>query len=418
LTAVEQAGPVAEVGGFQAARGSFSARGFYSGRGVCGQASIKEEHKLGMRRILHQALWAVLSMTGVAGSSPTSPAPAATFVYVGNAESNEISVLRLDRQTGELTLVETMAIPGVVKAGMSTPMAVSPDRRFLYVGTRGEPQSVTTFAIDAKSGQLRHVGSGPLADSMAYIATDRTGRFLLAASYPGHKLTVSVIDSHGIVGPARQVLENHPNAHAILPDAQNRYVLATTLGNDLVNVFRFDAAGGKLEPNAPPSVALKAKTGPRHLAFHPNGKLVYVLGELDATVHVFDYDAGKGLLKEKQSVSALPPGTAGRVAAADLHVTPDGKFLYCSERASNTISGFRVNAADGTLTLIESIPTEEVPRGFAVDSAGRYVFVAGQRSHRLSSYRINPETGRLAKLKEYLVGKNPNWIEVVDLPAR
>jgi 6-phosphogluconolactonase len=363
-------------------------------------------------------LWAALSVAAVGADSPPTPAQATTFVYVGNAESNEVSVLRLDRRTGELTLVETVQIPGVVKSGMSTPMAVSPDRRFLYVATRGEPQAVATFAIDAKSGRLRHLGSGPLADSMAYISTDRAGRVLFAASYPGHKLTVSPIDAQGVVGPARQVLENHTNAHAILPDAQNRYVLATTLGNDLVNVFRFDAAGGKLEPHAPPSVALKAKTGPRHLAFHPNGRLVYVLGELDATVHVFDYDAGAGRLKEKQSVSALPPGTTGRIAAADLHVTPDGKFLYASERASSTISGYKINAADGTLAMVETIPTEEVPRGFAVDSAGRYVFVVGQRSHRLSSYRINSETGKLGKLKEYPVGKNPNWIEVVDLPAR
>ncbi|MEK7834146.1 MAG: lactonase family protein, partial [Acidobacteriota bacterium] len=302
-----------------------------------------------MRGLFHQALWIALSAAAtVAGAAMVSPVQAATIVYVGNSESNDIYVLHLNRQTGELTLVEKVAIPGVVKSGGSTPMTVSPDRRFLFVATRGEPQSVFTFAIDPKSGKLKLIGSGPLVDSMPYISTDHTGRFLFAASYQGHKFTVSPIGANGVIGPTQQVLENQTNAHSILADAKNRYVLAATLGNDLVNVLKFDAKTGKLEPNTPPSVSVKAKTGPRHLVFHPKGKLVYLLGELDAAVHVFDYDAAKGQLKEKQSVSALPPGTTGRIAAADLHITPDGKFLYASDRTTNTLSGFKVNATDGT----------------------------------------------------------------------
>ena len=370
-----------------------------------------------MRQIFGQMLWVALSATAtVAGATLALPVQAATFVYVGNAESSDIYVLQLNRQTGELTLVETVAIPGIIKSGGSTPMTVSPDRRVLYVATRGEPQGVASFAIDPKSGKLKYIGSGPLTDSMPYIATDRTGRFLFAASYPGHKITVSPIGPQGVIQPTQQVLPNHTNAHAILADAKNRYVLATTLGNDLINVFKFDATTGKLEPNTPLSVSVKAKTGPRHFVFHPNGRLVYVLGELDGAVHVFDYDTGKGQLKEKQSVSGLPPGFTGRIAAADLHITPDGKFLYSSERTSNTLTGFKINPADGSLTLIESIPTEMPPRGFAIDSAGRYLFVAGQRSHRMSSYKIDSSTGKLAKLKEYPMGKGPNWIEIVDFP--
>jgi 6-phosphogluconolactonase len=386
-----------------------------------GSLSAKGRNKEGcMHRIFHQMLWLALSATAtVAGNTLVSrPAQAATFVYVGNSESNDIYVMQLNPQTGELTLVETVPIPGVVKSGMSTPMAVSPDRRFLYVATRGEPQAVTTFAIDAKSGKLKVIGSGLLVDSMPYIATDRTGRFLFAASYPGHKFTVSPIGPQNVVQQTQQVLENHTNAHAIMTDAKNRYVLATTLGNDLINVFRFDAKTGRLEPNAPPSVSLNAKTGPRHFVFHPNGRLVYVLGELDGTVHVFDYDAGKGQLKEKQSVGGLPPGTTGRIAAADLHITPDGKFLYTSERTSSTLTGFKINPTDGSLTLIESIPAETQPRGFSIDSTGRYLLVVGQRSNRMSSYQIVHETGKLTKLREYPMGKGPNWVEIVDVPVR
>ena len=370
-----------------------------------------------MSPIFYHALWAALSvMAIVATAMLTLPAQAATFVYVGNAESNDIYVLQLNRKSGELTMVETVAIPGVIKSGGSTPMAVSPDRRFLFVGTRGEPQMVATFSIDPASGRLKYLGNGPLVDSMAYISTDRTGRFLFAASYPGHKLTVSPINPQGIVQPTQQILPNHTNSHSIRTDAKNHYVIAATLGNDLVNLFKFDAATGKLEPNTPPSVSVKAKTGPRHFVFHPNGKLVYVLGELDSTVHVFDYDSGKGQLKEKQSVSGLPPGVTGRIAAADLHITPNGKFLYSSERTSNTLTAYKINPQDGTLTVIESIPTETMPRSFSIDSSGKFLFIVGMKSNSMSGYKIDAKTGKLTKLKEYPLGKIPNWVEIVDLP--
>ena len=343
-----------------------------------------------------------------------APARAATFVYVGNTDSNEIHVLRMDRASGDLTLVEKVTIPGVTKPGNSTPMAVSPDKKFLYAGTRGEPKIAAGFAIDPASGTLKHVASGPLADSLAYMAVDRTGRYLLGASYPGHKVTVNPIGPPGTVQPAHQVIEGHPNAHAILADPGNRNVLVPTLGNDLVNVFRFDAATGKLAPQA--SAKLKDKAGPRHFRFHPNGKLVYVLGETDAFVYVFDYDAGTGELKQKQSVSALPAGFTEKPAAADMQITPDGKFLYASERRSSTLAGFKIDPATGTLTSIASTPTETQPRGFAIDSTGRYLLAVGQLSHAMSTYRIEAENGTLTKLKQYPMGQNPNWIEIVDLP--
>src|SRR5256885_7551674 len=333
----------------------------------------------------------------VLGALMASPAAAATFVYVGNAESNEICVLELDRQSGALTVVEKVLIPGIEKPGISTPMSVSPDRRFLYVGTRGEPKIAAGFAIDPASGKLKHVASGPLADSMAYIATDRTGKFLLGASYPGHKITVNPIGPPGTVQPPHQVLTDHPNAHSILADASNRHVLALTLGNDLVNVFRFDGTTGMLAPGTPPSVRVKEKAGPRHFAFHPNGKLVYVLGELDASVYAFDYDAATGQLKEKQSISALPPDFQGKPSAADLHITPDGKFLYGSERTSSTLAGFKVDPASGTLSTIGSVPTQKQPRGFAVDPSGRYVLAVGQLSHPPSRHPIDPGSGQPTK---------------------
>ncbi len=347
--------------------------------------------------------------------APTSPR-AVSVVYVGNAESNEIFVLQLVPQTGDLTLMEQVPIPHVEQPGISTPMAVSPDHRFLYVGTRGQPYMVASFAIAPTTGRLTYLASGPLADSMAYLVTDRTGRFLLGASYPGHTLTVNPITPPGLVQPPQQVLPNYPHAHAILVDAQNRYVVAPTLGNDCVSLFRFDGNTGRLTPNTPPAVQLQAKSGPRHVVFHPAGRLVYVLGERDGSITVCDYEAETGQLTAKQLVSALPPHFQGHPAAADLHITPDGRFLYGSERTSSTLTGFTVNPTDGTLVTMGSVPTEQQPRGFNIDPSGCYVLAVGQLSHALSSYQIDMHSGQLTKLKDCPMGKNPNWVEIVALP--
>ena len=343
-----------------------------------------------------------------------SAANAATFVYVGNAESQDVTVLEL-KSSGELTPVETTAVPGPAKPGGSLPLAVSPDKKRLYVGLRNEPYSAVTFAIDAKTGKLTLVGPGPLADSMAYIVTDRSGKFLLSASYGGNKVTVNPIGPDGIVQPAQQIMPTQPNAHCIMPDPSNRYVLHTSLGGDLVYQEKFDAKTGKLTPNDPPSISIKAKAGARHLVFSPNGKFVYLIDELDASIYVFPWDAKTGTLKkEVQVTTSLPKGFDGKPWAADIHLTPDGKFLYASERTSSTLTAFSVNPRTGVLTSIDSYPTEKQPRGFNIDPTGRYLLSVGQLSNSMTSYAIDKASGKLTKLREYPMGKNPNWVEIVN----
>jgi 6-phosphogluconolactonase len=343
-----------------------------------------------------------------------SSANAASFVYVGSSDSQDVTVLEL-KSNGDLTSIETTVVPGPTKPGGSLPMAVSPDKKRLYVGLRNEPYSAVTFTIDSKTGKLTLVGPGPLADSMAYVSADRTGKYLLSASYGGNKVTVNPIGPNGVVQPAQQTIATEPNAHCIITDPTNHYVLHTSLGGDVIYQEKFDAKTGKLTPNDPPTVSVKPKAGPRHLAFSPNHKFVYLVNELDAAIYVFPWDAKTGTLKkETQVTTALPKGFDGKPWAADIHLTPDGKFLYASERTTSTLAAFSVDAKTGALTSIDSYATEKQPRAFNIDPTGHYLLAVGQLSNSLTIYSIDKASGKLTKLKEYPMGKNPNWVEIVS----
>jgi 6-phosphogluconolactonase len=357
---------------------------------------------------------AALSVTAsLGGGIFMSSANAATFVYVGSSDSQDVTILEL-KANGDLTPVATTAVPGPAKPGGSLPMSVSPDKKRLYVGLRNEPFTAVTFLIDKKTGKLTLVGAGPLADSMAYIATDRTGKYLLSASYGGHKVTVNPIGNDGVVQAAAQNITTLQNAHAILPDPSNRYVLHTSLGGDVVYQQKFDAKTGKLSANNPPTVSVKAKAGPRHLVFSPNRKFVYLLNELDASIYVFPWDAKTGTLKkETQVASAMPKDSSAKPWAADIHLTPDGRLLYASERTTSTLAAFSVDAKSGALTAIGTYPTEKQPRGFNIDPSGKFLLAVGQLSNSMTSYVIDKKSGKLTKLREYPTGKNPNWVEIV-----
>jgi 6-phosphogluconolactonase len=346
----------------------------------------------------------------------TATANAATYVYVGSAGTSEIIVLSLDPRTGDLAEIEKKVVPGIAKAGGSIPMTVSPDKKFLYAGMRGEPLVAAAFAIDARTGKLKHLGNSALADSMPYIATDRTGRWLLSASYSGNKATVNPIGTDGVVQAPKQVLATPPNAHAILVDGSNRHVLVPSLGGDIVNQFRFDAATGTLTPNTPAGTRTEAKAGPRHFRFSSDEKFVYLLNELDATLYVFTYDASAGTLgKRVQVVSIMPPGVQAKPWGAELQLTPNGKFLYASERTTSTLSAYKVDAASGMLTPVGVVPTEQQPRSFQVDPSGRYLYALGEKSDSMTGYSIDAATGALTRQKQYPMGKSPNWIEILEL---
>lgn len=350
---------------------------------------------------------------------------ARTFVYVANATDATIGVYRL-RDAGALE-----PGPRVAAAGTVGPLAVSADKRFLYAGSRAKPYSVLSYAIDPASGGLTLVGQTPVVESFPYITVDRTGRVLLAASYGGHLVSAHAIGDDGaVIAPATQVIPTARNAHAIVIDRSNRFAYVPHLGTDQIFQFVLDVNTARLSANTPPVVQLPAGTGPRHLIVAPDNRFAFLLNELVATVTTLSLDAKTGLLTALDSISALPadsklvagaprgPNTPARdtsrdIWAADLHLTPDGKLLYSSERTSSSLTGFSVDGATGQLSYLSNTPTELQPRGFAIDPSGKFLVASGERSETITLYAIERSNGTLRALGKFPTGKGSNWVSIV-----
>jgi 6-phosphogluconolactonase len=374
-----------------------------------------------MKFVLIGAALAMLSGTSVLAS---------TFVYVSNADDGDIGMYTLQAdgslQPGPRFKAEKLVMP----------MTITPDKRFLIAAVRSKPYQAFTYAIDTKSGALSPVGTGPLAESFPYVSLDRQGRFLLGASYGAHLVSVNPVGPEGRLGEPLQTVPTARNAHSVRSDNTNRFVFVPHLGTDQVFQFLFDEKSGRLTANTPPVLQLQQGTGPRHLVVSGDNRFVYVLNELTGTVTTLSLDSGTGTLKEIASAAVLPPdsklgpgvprgavGTPGAnqaprntdndIWAADLHLTPNGRFLYASERTSNTIGAFRVDSATGALTFIGSTPTEKQPRGFNIDPTGRFLVVSGEKSDTISSYAIDGESGALKPVGRYPTGKGANWVEIV-----
>lgn len=329
------------------------------------------------------------------------------WVCVSHADSGDLWLLSMAKD-GALQPQQRLNL-----GGQLMPMAQSPCGARLYVARRSDPMAVISLALDRQAQCLTVLGETALPASMAYISLDRTGRYLLAASYQGHLLSVSPIDGEGRVGMVQQVVGTPANAHAVLVAPSNAHVLATSLGGDVVMQFVFDAASGRLSANDPAQWSGPAGAGPRHLRFHPMGRYVYLLNELDATLQVLAFDAGRGVLQAVQSLCILPPGFAGKPWAADLQITPDGRFMYCSERTSSCVACLALSPDGRQTHVLAHVPTEQQPRGMAIDRAGAHLLVVGQLSNQLSRYRIDPASGQLDAVQRLPMGQNPNWIEVM-----
>jgi 6-phosphogluconolactonase len=355
-----------------------------------------------------------------------------TFVYVSNGEDGDIAVMKLYPETGDMEIVEKVPAGPNVKH-----MALSPDHRFLYASIRSEPFSVVTYSINPDTGSLNELSKELLPYNMAYISVDQTGRFLFSVSYSDAKIAVNPIGLDGIVkSEPVQVISTGPNPHSILVDRTNQFVYVPHLGNAQIKQFLFNASTGGLTPNDPEAVFTKDGSGPRHFDLSPDNRFVYVSNEMDGMVYSYKIDNKTGILTEMQRISAIPldlglePSTpAGgdgdgesemedeefsTFGVADIHITPNGKWLYVSVRATNTITAFGVDVHSGNLTYIGSYDTEKIPRGINIDPRGNFVISAGQESGFVSVHAINQETGALKLLNRYETGKDPNWIEIVE----
>jgi 6-phosphogluconolactonase len=347
---------------------------------------------------------------------------AASYVYVSNAEDGTIGMYMLEAD-GSLT-------PGNrIEAGGKPvmPMSVSPDKKFLFAALRSKPFTVVTYSIDRKSGALKEVARGALAESFPYIQVDKSGRWLLGASYGANLVSVNAIGKDGKVADPHQVIPTARNAHAIITDKTNKYVFVPHLGTDQIFQFRFDAKTGRLAANTPPTVQIKQGAGPRHIILSADNKFAYLLNELTAVVTTLSLDAKTGLLTQVGEASALAPDSklkpgAGRpspgrdvsqdIWASDLHLTPNGKFLYAAERTGNQIGAMSVDGKTGKLTYLSTTLTEPQPRGFRIDPTGKYMVVTGEKSDTISVYSIGDD-GALKLLQKYATGKGSNWVEIV-----
>ena len=336
-----------------------------------------------------------------------------TFVYISNAEDGEIATYLLTEAGNLVPRGRSKAAPAL------GPLALAPDRRHLYAAVRAKPFSVHVFAVDRTSGTLTPHSVSPLAESLPYLSLDRTGTTLFGASYGAHLVTVNDVAADGrVASEPRQVIPVGRHAHAILVDPSNRWVLVPCLGADQVVPFAFEA--GTLRAGQP--VQMQSGTGPRHLAFY--GEHVYVLGELTGSVTTFGFR--DGVLSEVATAAmetSLRPGAPRGpdapprerdhdVWAADIHLTPDGRYLYVSERTRSTIGAFRVEGG-GRLAWLGATPTEKQPRGFAIDPQGGFLVVAGEKSTMVSVHAID-EDGSLSPARRFPGGKGGNWVEMVS----
>jgi 6-phosphogluconolactonase len=381
-------------------------------------------------------IWTVLGcglLYSTAMFADTLPAEATMLVYFGTytgARSEGIYVSRFDTATGRLTAPE-LAVATVSPSFL----ALHPSRRFLYAagetstleGKRGG--AVSAFSLDTKTGRLTLLnrqssgGEGP-----CHVAVDQSGKCLLVANYGNGAIAALPIQADGALAEPGTVIQYQgssvnpgrqagPHAHFITTDPADRFALACDLGLDEVLVYRLDAAKATLVANDPPFASVKPGSGPRHLAFHPSGRFVFLISEMSSTLTVFAYDAKRGALKELQTISTLPEPYTGERSGAEVQVHPSGKFVYGSNRGHDSITVFGFDPKGGQLTCVQHEATQgKMPRHFALDPTGQWLLAENQESDSVVVFRVDAKTGHLSPTGQTILVGAP--VCAVFVPAK
>ena len=350
--------------------------------------------------------------------------------YTAKTNSKGIYALRFDAEKGQLTSIGVAA-----ETADPSFLAVHPNGKYLYAVNEistfngGAGGAVSAFSISAKTGALKFLdqvptrGAGP-----CHVSVDKTGAYVLVANYDGGSIASFAVHEDGSLGTAsgfvqhsgsgpNQERQEGPHAHWIGTSPDNRFALAVDLGLDQVIVYGFDSSKGIFTPMLSGFAKVKPGAGPRHLAFHPNGKFAYVLSEMDSSVTVFSYQAKKGAFSSLETISALPKDYAGRKEAAEIAVDPSGKFLYTSNRGHDSIAIFEINPAKGTLkSLGRVLSGGQTPRHFAIDPTGTYLLAENQESNTIVVFHIDPATGNLTPTGQTIEVPSPVCITFVAAP--
>ncbi|QDA61864.1 lactonase family protein [Hymenobacter jejuensis] len=350
------------------------------------------------------------------------------LVYIGTyakPEAESIFLYSLNPVTGALARVNGF------KAGENPSyLTLAADRRHLYAVNEtteyegAKSGAVSAFAIDGRTGGLTLLNRQPsLGGAPCYISLDHTNHTALVANYVGGNVSAFPVQANGQLSPSSALDQHHgtgphknqtsPHAHCILPDPANRFAFAVDLGTDQVTGYQLDVKQGKLTPNQTPAFTAKPGAGPRHLTFHPNKRWAFLINELNSTVTALNYDAAQGTFTEIQTLSSLPADFKGENSCADIHVSPDGKFLYGSNRGHNSIAVFAIDAS-GHLTLVQHADVQgKTPRNFTLDPTGRILLVANQNSNNIFSYFIDKQTGKLRATGKSVELPSPVYLQIL-----
>jgi len=371
----------------------------------------------GPRRAVFGLAVALLATTATCARAPGRLLLVGT--YTAGTASQGIYAFRFHEDSGAIT-------PVGLAAATPNPsfLTATPDGKYVFAVNEvatlpGNSGSVTSFRVDPKAGRLEAINTETSRGAdPCHLTLDATGRTLAVANYTGGNFALLPVGDNGRLAPASVVLTNSgsgpnrdrqeaPHAHAVVFDARNEFLLGADLGTDHVWSYRFRAPTGAASANDPPAASLPPGAGPRHLAWHPNGRWLFSVNELTSTVTAFAWDAATGRLTPQATVSTLPDGFAGPNATAEIAVHPNGRFLYASNRGHDSIAVFRIGET-GSLQRIGIEPTRgRTPRHFALSPDGRWLIAANQESNSLAVFRLDPATGALTAVGALVRAETP-----------